>query len=127
MIHAGISVLGSTVTVMGLTFKENCPDLRNSRVIDVIEELKDFGINVQVADPQADAEEARHEYGVQLTPFEQLAPADAVVVAVSHREFAELSAADWLKLCRAAPLLIDIKGTLDKDALLAAGARYWRL
>lgn len=127
MIHAGVSVLGSTVTVMGLTFKENCPDLRNSRVIDVINELKDFGVNVQVADPQADVIEARHEYGVELVPLDKLAPADAVVVAVSHREFAELSAADWLKLCSTTPVLIDIKGTLDKGALLAAGARYWRL
>jgi UDP-N-acetyl-D-galactosamine dehydrogenase len=101
--------------------------LRNSRVIDVITELKDFGVNVQVADPQADADEARHEYGVELTPLDKLTPADAVVVAVSHREFAELAAADWLKLCRTTPVLIDIKGTLDKESLLAAGAHYWRL
>jgi UDP-N-acetyl-D-galactosamine dehydrogenase len=127
MIHAGSSVLGSTVTVMGLTFKENCPDLRNSRVIDVINELKEFGVNVQVTDPQADPAEAQHEYGIELTPLNRLAPADAVVVAVSHREFAALSNADWLKLCRATPVLIDIKGVLDKDALQAAGARFWRL
>ncbi|SMF02242.1 nucleotide sugar dehydrogenase [Pseudogulbenkiania subflava] len=127
MIHAGINILGSTVTVLGLTFKENCPDLRNSRVIDVVTELREFGVQVQVADPQADAAEARHEYGVDLVPMAQLAPADAVIVAVAHHEFAELSATDWLRQCRGVPVIIDVKGRLDKAALVEAGARYWRL
>ncbi|EEG10251.1 nucleotide sugar dehydrogenase [Pseudogulbenkiania ferrooxidans] len=127
MIHAGINILGSTVTVLGLTFKENCPDLRNSRVIDVVTELREFGVQVQVADPQADAAEARHEYGVDLVPMEQLAPADAVIVAVAHHEFAEFSAADWLSQCRGVPVIIDVKGRLDKATLAEAGARYWRL
>nr|WP_294864070.1 nucleotide sugar dehydrogenase [uncultured Pseudogulbenkiania sp.] len=127
MIHAGINILGSTVTVLGLTFKENCPDLRNSRVIDVVTELREFGVQVQVADPQADAAEAHHEYGVDLVPMAQLAPADAVIVAVAHHEFAELSAADWLRQCRGMPVIIDVKGKLDKAALVEAGARYWRL
>ncbi|BAK78442.1 nucleotide sugar dehydrogenase [Pseudogulbenkiania sp. NH8B] len=127
MIHAGINILGSTVTVLGLTFKENCPDLRNSRVIDVVTELREFGVQVQVADPQADAAQAHHEYGVDLVPMAQLVPADAVIVAVAHHEFAEFSAADWLSQCRGVPVIIDVKGKLDKAALAEAGARYWRL
>ena len=99
MTRAGHPVSGTPVTVLGLTFKEDCPDLRNSRVIDIIRELQDFGAVVQVADPLADPEEALHEYGVTLTPFDQLAPAAAVVAAVSHREYRALAAADLLALC----------------------------
>ncbi|MDD2900549.1 MAG: nucleotide sugar dehydrogenase, partial [Desulfuromonadaceae bacterium] len=87
MIHAGHNILGSTVTVLGLTFKEDCPDLRNSKVIDIINELRDYGINVQVCDPMAEAEEAVHEYGVPLTPIAELKSAAAVVAAVAHKQF----------------------------------------
>lgn len=127
MIHAGINILGSTVTVLGMTFKENCPDLRNSRVIDVVKELQEFGINVQVCDPQADSEQAVHEYGVPLLSLEQLTPADALVIAVAHREFCELSVADWFEQCCGTPVIVDVKGVLDKAAMQAGGARYWRL
>ncbi|MDC7708100.1 nucleotide sugar dehydrogenase [Vogesella indigofera] len=127
MIHAGVNILGSAVTVLGMTFKENCPDLRNSRVIDVVKELQEFGINVQVCDPQADSEQAVHEYGVPLLSLEQLMPADALVIAVAHREFCELSVADWFEQCRGTPVIVDVKGVLDKGAMQAGGARYWRL
>lgn len=127
MIHAGVNILGSTVTVLGLTFKENCPDLRNSRVIDVIRELQEFGIQVQVCDPQADATEAHEEYGVTLTPFDALHAADAVIATVAHREFADLDIPAYLALMKSAPVLIDVKGVIDRAAALAAGVRFWRL
>ena len=79
------------MTVLGLTFKEDCPDLRNSKVIDIIRELQDYGITVQVHDPHGDAAEALHEYGVTLVPFAELQPAAAVVVAVAHQEYRALS------------------------------------
>jgi len=79
MIHAGHNILGSRVTVLGLTFKEDCPDLRNSKVIDIIRELEDYGVDVQVCDPCADADEAAHEYGVRLCSVEGLEPAAAVL------------------------------------------------
>jgi UDP-N-acetyl-D-galactosamine dehydrogenase len=120
-------VSGTPVTVLGLTFKEDCPDLRNSRVIDIIRELQDFGAVVQVADPLADPDEALHEYGVTLTPFDQLAPAAAVVAAVSHRAYRALAAADLLGLCRRPAVVIDVKGAYDRTALAAAGIRHWRL
>lgn len=127
MIHGGHCVLGSTVTVLGLTFKENCPDLRNSKVIDIINELRDYGINVQVCDPLADPDEAMHEYGVQLVPMIDLKPAAAVVTAVAHREFLGWGAADIMRLTGERPVLIDVKGIYDLPVMAAAGVRVWRL
>jgi UDP-N-acetyl-D-galactosamine dehydrogenase len=127
MIHAGHPIAGAVVTILGLTFKENCPDLRNSRVIDIIRELEEFGIKVQVFDPQADSVEALHEYGVTLLPLNDLKPAAAVVVAVAHDAYARWSPEDYLKLMQNAPVVIDVKGVCDGPALERAGARFWRL
>lgn len=87
MIHDGVAVKGSTVTILGLTFKENVPDLRNTRVTDIVDELKDYGINVQVTDAEADPEEAIHEYGIHLIDVENLKPAQGVIFAVPHRAY----------------------------------------
>ncbi len=127
MTRAGHPVSGTPVTVLGLTFKEDCPDLRNSRVIDIIRELRDFGADVQVADPLADPAEALHEYGITLTPFDKLVPAAAVVAAVSHRDYRALTAAALAALCRDPAVVIDVKGAYDRRALAAAGIRHWRL
>jgi UDP-N-acetyl-D-galactosamine dehydrogenase len=127
MIHAGHNVLGATVTVLGLTFKEDCPDLRNSKVIDIIRELQDYGINVQVCDPLADPDEALHEYGVTLVPFDKLSLASAVVLAVAHSEYRNLSVGQIAACLCGEPLLIDVKGIYDRNALNHAGIRFWRL
>jgi UDP-N-acetyl-D-galactosamine dehydrogenase len=127
MIHAGHGILGSTVTVLGLTFKENCPDLRNSKVIDIINELKEYGITVQVCDPLADSVEAVHEYGVHLTPIAELKPAAAVVAAVSHQQFLHWSSGDIRRAMGDNPVLIDVKGMYDQQAMIAAGIKVWRL
>ncbi len=127
MTRAGHPVNGARVTVLGLTFKEDCPDLRNSRVIDIIRELRDFGAVVQVADPLADAEEALREYGVKLTPFDGLEPAAAVVAAVAHRAYRSLAAPGLAALCRRPAIVVDVKGVYDRSALAAAGIRHWRL
>ncbi len=127
MIHAGHNILGNTVTVLGLTFKENCPDLRNSKVIDIINELRDYGITVQVCDPLADPVEAIHEYGVQLTPIAELKPAAAIVAAVAHQQFLGWTAKDIGRFMGSNPVLIDVKGTYDLQAMVAAGIRVWRL
>jgi len=127
MIHAGHNILGTTVTVLGLTFKEDCPDLRNSKVIDIIRELNDYGINVQVHDPLADPTEAAHEYGVTLVPFAELQPAAAVVVAVSHQKYRAFTPAALTQLMGNQPVLIDVKSQYDRQALEQAGMRVWRL
>lgn len=127
MIHAGHSILGTTVTVLGLTFKEDCPDLRNSKVIDIIRELQDYGIHVQVYDPLADPREAEHEYGVTLTPLQELKPAAALVVAVAHKEFRSFSVAQLVTLMGNNPVLTDVKCIYPQDEVLQAGIRLWRL
>lgn len=127
MIHAGHNILGSTITVLGLTFKEDCPDLRNSKVIDIIRELQDYGINIQVHDPLADPAEAEHEYGIKLVAMRELKPASAVVVAVSHKEFIEMPVDNIKGLMNTNPVLIDVKGVYDRDFLKKAGVRTWRL
>ena len=127
MIRAGHNILGSTVTVLGLTFKEDCPDLRNSKVIDIINELKGYGIHVQVCDPLADPDEATHEYGVRLTPVSELKPAAAVIAAVAHRQFLEWTPEVICRQMGDNPVLIDVKGMFDQKAMTAAGIRIWRL
>lgn len=127
MIHAGHNILGNTVTVLGLTFKEDCPDLRNSKVIDIINELSDYGIDVQVCDPMAEPAEAIHEYGVRLVPPDSLKPAAAVVAAVAHSQFLAWTAENFRERMGDNPVLIDVKGSFDQKAMNAAGIRVWRL
>ena len=127
MIRAGHNVLGSTVTVLGLTFKEDCPDFRNSKVIDIIRELRDYGINVQVHDPLADLVEAEHEYSISLVAMEKLKPASAVVAAVAHRSYREMSIDTLNRLMDKNPVLIDVKGIFNSETLRKNGVRLWRL
>ncbi|MYN47380.1 nucleotide sugar dehydrogenase [Pseudoduganella sp. FT93W] len=127
LIRAGHDAGQSVVTVFGLTFKENCPDLRNSKVIDVIRELQSYGIQVQVTDPQADPEEALHEYGIKLTPFDQLRPAEAAVIAVAHSEYASWTAQQFRAVLTERPVVIDVKGLCERTAFEDAGMILWRL
>ena len=127
MIQAGCHVKGSHVNVLGLTFKEDCADLRNSRVIDVVRELDSFGVTVHVHDPVADAVQAKHEYDVALVPWEELPRADAIVAAVSHRAFRERPVDDFVAKVAAKGLFVDVKGKADAAALRAHGIEVWRL
>jgi UDP-N-acetyl-D-glucosamine/UDP-N-acetyl-D-galactosamine dehydrogenase len=127
MIAAGSHIKGARVNVLGLTFKENCGDLRNSKVIDIIRELESYGVDIFVTDPQADADEAMHEYGVRLTPFEDLPQADAIVAAVSHKEYAGLSADDFARKLVKGGAFIDVKAAFDEAALRKMDLRVWRL
>lgn len=115
------------MTVLGLTFKEDCPDLRNSKAIDIIRELEDYEINVQVHDPIADPKEAEYEYGINLTPMEELKPAAAVVAAVAHKAYREMSVIQLTGLMNSKPALIDVKGIYDKQSLKNTRMRVWRL
>jgi len=127
MIAAGSYVKGARVNVLGLTFKENCADLRNSKVADVITELKSFGVEVFVHDPYADPVEALHEYGVELTAWDDLPRADAIVAAVSHSQLCSLTAEDFQKKLIKGGCFIDVKACFDAAALAETGIKVWRL
>ena len=127
MIAAGSHIKGAKVSVLGLTFKENCPDLRNSRVIDVIHELISYGIEVHVHDPVPDQQEAMHEYGITLESWEQLPSSNAIVVAVSHQEFAAKSLAEYQAKLATKGVLVDVKAIFDPQLVKAAGIPFWRL
>ena len=131
MILAGKTPERSRVVIMGLTFKENCPDARNSKVEDIINRLKEYGIYPLVADPWADAAEARREYALELTPLDSITDADCIIMAVAHREFRAMGLEGIKKLYRAGDasqnVLIDVKGMFSIPELEASGLRYWRL
>jgi UDP-N-acetyl-D-glucosamine/UDP-N-acetyl-D-galactosamine dehydrogenase len=127
MIASGSHIKGAKVNVLGLTFKENCGDLRNSKVIDIIRELQSYGVEVSVTDAQAEADEALHEYGVTLLPWGTLPQADAIVAAVAHDEYARLGVADLASKLKPGGAFIDVKAAFDAGALQAAGYRVWRL
>ena len=126
LIARDIQVKRARVGVLGLTFKENVPDLRNSRVPDILAELRQFGIEPRVADPRADAEEAHHEYGISLTPLEELTGLDAVVFAVSHDEYRGLGGDKLRTLVHDRGVVIDVKSMLDPRAV-PPGLAYWCL
>ena len=127
LIHAGRSIKGARVNILGLTFKEDVPDIRNSKVMDVVRELKEFGVEIHIHDPAASAEEALHEYGVRLAAWQDLPAADALILAVSHRSYLELPMVDLLKKVVRNGVVIDVKSVLDAEALRHQGMRVWRL
>ena len=127
MIANGSYVKGARVNVLGLTFKENCADLRNSKVVDIIHELQHFGAEVFVHDPQADPAEALHEYGVTLLPWDKLPRGDAIVAAVAHREYRELTAEDLCRKVIKSGCFVDVKSAYDQTSLEEQGLHVWRL
>lgn len=127
MIAGGSYVKGARVNVLGLTFKENCADLRNSKVGDVINELKSYGVEVFVHDPYGDPEEAMHEYGVRLLTWDELPRADAIVAAVSHKQFTSMPIEDFQQKLIKGGCFVDVKACFDQRALEAAGVKVWRL
>jgi len=127
VIAAGGIVKGAKVNVLGLTFKENCGDLRNSRVIDIIRELQGFGVEVHVTDVMADADEALHEYGVRLESWDDLPRADAVVIAVAHASYVEMRPEQLASKVVQGGAVIDVKAIAEAIALAELGCRVWRL
>ena len=128
LIRADRHIKGARVVILGFTFKENCPDTRNTRVIDVYHELMEYGITPLIADPQADAQEAMHEYGIEFVDMDSIKDMDAVILAVAHDEFKSIDITrmdaffgDGQKV------LLDLKGLMDRREYEAAGYEYWRL
>ncbi len=127
MVANGCAVKGARATILGLAFKENCADLRNSKVVDVVRELETYGIEVLVHDPRVDAAEAQREYGIRLHAWAQLPPADALVVAVAHGEFTGMPLDLLLAKVRADGCVVDVKSALDREAVERRGLTLWRL
>ena len=128
LIEADKAVKNARVAILGVTFKENCPDTRNSKVIDIVRELEEYGIKPFVVDPEADAEEAKRLYGLDLSRMEDLRGMDAVVIAVAHEVFKALSVESLESLYGVGKrVLADVKGILNKDEMIRRGFVYWRL
>lgn len=128
LIVSGKAVKDARVALLGFTFKENCPDTRNSKVFDIVKELREYGVEPFIADPVADAAEAKHLYGVEFVSQNEIRDMDAVILAVSHAEFAKLSVADVDALFgEGKKVLLDVKGVLDRKTYEDAGYCYWRL
>ena len=121
-------VLGARVAILGFTFKENCPDTRNSKVFDIVKELREYGIEPMIADPAADADEAKRLYGVEFVSMDEIRDMDAVILAVAHSDFAKMTMSDMDEFYGAGKkILLDIKGLLNRAEYEAAGYCYWRL
>jgi len=127
IISAGFQVKGAKVNVIGLTFKENCPDLRNSKVADIVYELQSYGVDVHVHDPVAESAEAQHEYGIALESWDSLPKADALIIAVPHKEVLARSLTDFQTKLNDGGCFVDVKSQFDPDALREAGYCVWRL
>ena len=129
LIKADVSVKNAKVAILGFTFKENCPDTRNTRVIDIVNELKEYGIMPMIVDPVADIEEAKHEYNLSLDKKEDVKDMDAIIIAVSHNDFKSFVIKDLDLMYKEtnSKVLMDIKGVLERKELEENGYYYWRL
>ncbi len=128
LIAADKSVKNAGVAILGFTFKENCPDTRNTKIIDIVKELKEYGISPVIADPQADADEAGCLYGIEFTDISTIKDMDAVILAVAHTEFSEFTVRQMDGFFgKGKKVLLDLKGILDRREYEAAGYSYWRL
>jgi UDP-N-acetyl-D-galactosamine dehydrogenase len=127
LINSGCAIKGGKVVVLGLTFKENCPDLRNSKVADLVRELQEYGCEVTIHDPIAIPSEAEHEYGLVLTDWGAIPVADAIVAAVSHSQYKEMPLTGLLKKLRPGGVFIDVKSAYSAGEIQRHGFAVWRL
>lgn len=130
LIKADVSIKNAKVAILGFTFKENCPDTRNTKIIDIYNELREYGITPIIADPEADADEAKRLYGVDFVEIDDVKDCDAVILAVAHEQFKDITMADFENMFKQSEnknVLVDIKGLLDRKEYENAGYIYWRL
>lgn len=127
LINTGSCIKGAKVNILGLTFKENCPDLRNSKVADMVRELREYSCEVYVHDPIAEPAEAENEYGITLTSWDHLPKADAIVVAVSHQEYLDMPIDNFLKLAKTNSVFVDVKSVFKQEDITSKGITLWRL
>ena len=130
LIIADKAVKGARIMVLGLTFKENCPDIRNTKVVGIVSELKEYGVEVLVHDPMADSADVQHEYGFGLVDLEGLAPVDGIVWAVAHESFSGITPEDLRRFCgngNGSGVVMDVKGMMEREEIETIGLSYWSL
>ena len=127
LVQLGLPVSGAKVNILGLTFKEDCPDLRNSRVIDIIDELEEYCCDVSVHEPMADSADADREYGITLTDWSALPAAHAIILAVPHQQYLSMEVSELLASLLPGGVVIDVKSVIDRAAVVAMGSQIWRL
>lgn len=127
LIKSDKNIRGAKIAILGITFKENCPDTRNSKVVDIINELKEYEINLIVIDPVADKEEAKKLYGIEVQDMHKLKDLDALIIATSHEEFKNIKIEEFNNMFSDKKIIIDVKGILDKKQYEKEGYSYWRL
>lgn len=127
MINSGKSIKNSRIAVLGLTFKEDCPDLRNTRVVDIVTELKEYGVNVIVHDSMADPAEALKYYGISLCSWDDLKNLDGIILAVSHAAYRKMTTQDFISMLGDNGSIVDVKSILNPDVAREAGISFWRL
>ncbi len=131
LLKVGTALNEAKVTILGFTFKENCPDTRNTKIIDIYKELKEYGINATVSDPEADVDEAKRLYGMEFVDISTVCECDVIILAVAHEQFKELTREDFDRMFKntdnSKKILADIKGLLDRKEYESAGYNYWRL
>ena len=127
LVKGGHPVQKADVAILGATFKENCPDIRNSKIHDIILELKDYGITPKLCDPWADAEMVKDYFGIELTPIEKIGRSHALILAVAHQQYKSLSVQAYRELCHDHGVVIDIKGIANREQIQALGLTHWRL
>jgi UDP-N-acetyl-D-galactosamine dehydrogenase len=131
LIKADVSIKSARVAILGFTFKEDCPDTRNSKVIDIVNELKEYDVIPYICDPIADIREAKHEYGLEFVPLSKIKEMDCLIIAVSHKEFLKMSVSDFDKMFKSVSndkkVIIDVKGVLNRKEVEKLEYRYWRL
>ena len=128
LIEADKTVKDADVAILGFTFKENCPDTRNTKVIDIVKELREYGIQPMIADPEADAVEAKQLYDIEFVDMDSIKDMDAVILAVAHNEFSSFTIEKMDRFFgEGTKVLLDIKGLLNRNEYESAGYKYWRL
>ena len=127
LVKQGISPLKANITILGLSFKENCPDIRNTKVVTILKRLQHYDCNLNVSDPWVISEEAIAQYDIELKTLKSIQNQDAVIVAVAHDEYLALLSSDWERMLKPQGVLIDVKSIFKKDYFLNTGIRHWAL
>ena len=123
----GISPLGANITILGLSFKEDCPDLRNTKVVSIIRRLEDYNCNLTISDPNVIPREAEVQFGIKLQKISQIKNQDSIILAVAHKEYKRIKSEDWERLLKPNGVIVDIKSIFERDHFSNLSYRYWAL